>query len=187
MTRPALRTFFRDWVLGAALPIWLIATFLVMLARVDGSSMNPTLQHGDVLLLYKAPRWLHAWGIWPDWPQRGDVVVFKGPGGHDESYETGVLGLRYRPYFIKRVVGVAGDRIEIRDGLLVRNGEQVAESYITGEAGQDAPPLTVPPGSVYVLGDNRRLGDSIDSRYFGPVRLRDVAGVVGPPLYRAPR
>ncbi|AFZ68605.1 signal peptidase I [Deinococcus peraridilitoris] len=185
MTRSYLTAFLRDWVLCAALPIWLIATFVVMFARVDGISMNPTYQHGDVLLLYKTPRWLHAWGIGGDWPKRGEVIVFKAPPGHQESYETGVLGLRYRPYLIKRVVGVEGDRLEIREGLLVRNGERLAESYTTGEAGQDAPPVTVPRNSVYVLGDNRRLGDSIDSRYFGPVHLRDVAGVIGPVLFHA--
>lgn len=177
--------FVRDWVLGVALPIWLVATFVVMLARVDGTSMNPTLQGGDLLVLAKYPRWLHAWGFAPAWPRTGDVIVFKAPANHEESYATGLFGLRYRPYFVKRVVGVAGDRVELRGGALYRNGARVAETYITGEAGQDAPSLVVPPNSVYVLGDNRRLGESIDSRYFGPVSLRDVAGTVGPRLLSA--
>ncbi|WP_027481639.1 signal peptidase I [Deinococcus pimensis] len=185
-SRSAAVTFLREWVLGAALPIWLVATFLVMFARVDGTSMNPTYESGDRLILWKLPRWLHAWGLRPDWPRRGDVVVFKAPPGHPESYETGPLGLRYRPYLIKRVVGLPGDRIEVRGGLLYRNGERVAESYTTGEAGRDEPPVTVPPRHVFVMGDNRRLGESVDSRDFGPVRDEDMAGMAGPRFWHAP-
>lgn len=181
--RASLLVFVRDWVLGAVLPVWLVATFGVMFARVDGSSMNPTYQNGDVLLLYKWPRWLRAWGLRPNWPRRGQVIVFKPPPGHPESQQT-LFGLPYRPYLIKRVVGIAGDRVELRGGALYRNGVRVAESYASGDAGQDAPPTVVPRGSVYVLGDNRRLGESVDSRYFGPVSLRDVAGSVGPRLLR---
>lgn len=176
----------KDWVLGAILPVWLVATFLFMLARVDGDSMNPTLRNGDVLLLYKWPRWWHVWsGGGDDWPRRGDVIVFKGPADRPESYETTVFGLRHRPYLIKRVVGLAGDTIEIRGGWLYRDGRRVAESTTTGDAGRDEPPVVVPRGHVYVLGDNRRLGESVDSRYFGPVPYRDVAGVVGPKLWSA--
>jgi len=177
--------FLRDWVLGAALPIWIVATFLVMVARVDGNSMNPTYRNGDLLLLYKLPRWLNAWGLDDAWPNHGDIIVFKGPPGHPESYATGLLGIEYRPYLLKRVAGLPGDRVEIRDGFLYRNGQRVTEPHTTGEAAQDAPPVTVPPGSVFVLGDNRFLGDSIDSRYFGPVLMRDIAGTVGPRLFTA--
>lgn len=185
MRSPLLR-FLRDWLLFAALPVWLIATFLVMLARVDGDSMNPTYHSGDALLLKKWSRWLHAWGALPKWPQRGDVIVFKGPVGHPESYAQGTFGVRYRPYLIKRVVGVAGDMVELRGGALYRNGERVAESYAGEGAGQTLAPVRVPAGSVYVLGDNRHLGESVDSRYFGPVPLKDVAGTIGARLWRAP-
>lgn len=181
-----IRRFLREWLFGAALPIWIVATFLVMFARVDGQSMNPTLNSGDRLVLWKLPRWLHAWGLRPDWPERGDLVVFKAPPDHPDAYGVGWFGLRMRPYLIKRVVGLPGDRVEIRDGLLYRNGAFVAESYITGEAGRNEPPLTVPARHVYVLGDNRRLGESVDSRDFGPVRAEDVAGVTGPRFWRAP-
>lgn len=184
--RDAVLKFLRDWVLLGALPVWLVATFLVMVARVDGHSMNPTLNHGDRLLLYKWPRWAVAWGWRDDWPRRGDVIVFKAPPESPDAYETGAFGVRYRPYLIKRVAGVAGDRVEIRGGVLYRDGKRVAEPYTTGEAGRDEPPVVVPKGTVYVLGDNRRLGESIDSRDFGPVELRDVAGVAGPRFWRGP-
>lgn len=174
-------------MLGAIVPVWIVATFLCMLARVDGNSMNPTLHDGDLLLLYKLPRWLHVWsGNHDDWPRRGDIIVFKGPANQPESYETTMFGLKHRPYLIKRVVGLAGDTIEIRGGWLYRDGRRVAESTTTGEAGQDEAQVVVPEGHVYVLGDNRRLGESVDSRYFGFVAYRDVAGVIGPKLWSAP-
>ena len=182
--RSPLLRLLRDWLFGALLPVWLLATFLAMFARVDGDSMNPTLRSGDVLVLYKLPRWLRAWGLSPNWPRRGDVIVFKAPPDRPESYETGLFGLRLRPYFIKRVAGVAGDTVELREGYLYRNGKRIAESYTTGDAGQNVAAFVVPKGAVYVLGDNRRLGESVDSRYFGPVSLHDVAGNVGPRLWR---
>ncbi len=185
MRAPLLR-FLRDWLLFAALPVWLVATFVAMVARVDGDSMNPTYHSGDVLLLRKWPRWLHAWGGLPNWPGRGDVIVFKGPAGHPESYAAGTFGVRSRPYLIKRVVGVAGDMVELREGALYRNGVRVAESYAGGDAGQTLAPVRVPKESVYVLGDNRHLGESVDSRYFGPVPLSDVAGTIGARLWRLP-
>ena len=186
MRAQAVIRFLRDWLLFAALPVWLLATFVVMVARVDGDSMNPTYRSGDLLLLAKWPRWLHAWGARPAWPRRGDVIVLRGPAGHPESYAEGTFGVRYRPYLIKRVVGVAGDVVELRAGQLYRDGRRVAESYAGENAGQDVAPVRVPPHSVYVLGDNRLLGESVDSRYFGPVPLRDVAGRVGAELWRAP-
>lgn len=164
------------WILGALLPVYLVTTFLFTAARVNGESMSPTLHTGEPLILLKYPRWLHAWGLNPDYPRRGDVIVFKIPQESPYAHET-VYGLQYRPYNIKRVVARAGETVEIADGNLLVNGQKVQEKY-AGEGYMNAmPPLTVPPDSVFVLGDNRRLGDSLDSRAYGPVRLSDVAGV----------
>lgn len=178
-----LRRFLREWVLGAALPIWLVTTFFVTLATVDGNSMNPSLHSGDRLLLLKYARWLCAWGVSAQCPQRGQVVVFKAPPDSPYSYETGLFGLRYRPYLVKRVVALAGDTVSAQGGQLIVNGRAVAERYASGDPLSDLAPLKVPPGTVYVLGDNRVVGESVDSRYFGPVRLADVAGPLGPKLW----
>ncbi|WP_339096015.1 signal peptidase I [Deinococcus sp. VB343] len=181
------REFWRTWIVGALLPVYLLTTFVGTLARVDGESMEPTLHSGEVLLLLKYPRWLRAWGLPTGYPQRGDVVVFKAPADSPYAYET-VYGLRHRPYNIKRVIGLPGDRIEFRDGQLWRNGQAVAESYASQEGYvNDEGPLTVPPGKIWVVGDNRRTGSSLDSRSYGPVSLSDVAGPVPWRLWPRPQ
>lgn len=185
----ALREFWRTWILGGLIPVYLAVTFLGTLARVNGESMAPTLHTGQVLLLLKYPRWLHAWHLGRtgrSYLRYGDVVVFKAPADSPYAYET-VYGLRHRPYNIKRVVGLPGDTVEIREGELIRNGKRVAETYTTPDGYMNAAaPQVVPPGKVWVLGDNRHLGDSLDSRAYGPVDLRDVAGTANLRLWPQP-
>lgn len=169
------RRAWRRWVLGALLPVYLLTTFGATLARVDGDSMRETLRGGDVLVLLKYPRWLRAWGLSETFPRRGDLLVFKGPPDSEYSFET-LWGVRHRPYNIKRVLALAGDTVGIVDGRVVLNGRPLAEPYASEGFLQDQPPARVPPGHVWVMGDNRRLGESLDSRAYGPVRLSDVAG-----------
>ncbi|ULH16642.1 signal peptidase I [Deinococcus sp. KNUC1210] len=162
-------------MLGAILPIWLLITFGFTFARVDGNSMNPTLHSGDVALLLKYPRWLRAWGLSQTYPRRGDIVVFKAPASSEYAFQQGPFG-RYRPYNIKRVIGLPGDTVSISDGKVHVGGKVLAEPYASGDTPSDEAPVRVPVGSVFVLGDNRILGESVDSRYYGPVPLSDVAG-----------
>ncbi|GAA5502189.1 signal peptidase IB [Deinococcus xinjiangensis] len=170
-----LREVWRVWILGALLPVYLVTTFICTIARVDGDSMEPTLQTGQLLLLLKYPRWLRAWHLTGDYLHRGDVVIFKAPADSPYSYET-VYGLRHRPYNIKRVIGLAGDKIEIKDGQISVNGQKLAESYASTEGYVTDQSEVVPAGKVWVMGDNRRTGASLDSRAYGAVDLRDVAG-----------
>lgn len=163
-------------MLGALLPLYLLVTFVAAPARIDGDSMNPTLHSGDLALLLKYPRWLHAWGLPTRYPVRGDIVIFKAPSESEYAWESGPLGLRHRPYNIKRVLGLPGDVLEVRGGRVWRNGQALTESYASGETFPNEERVAVPPGSIYVLGDNRIQGDSVDSRYYGAVSLRDVAG-----------
>ena len=98
-------------------------------------------------------------------PERGDIVVFHPPS------TTG------KPY-IKRVIGLPGDRISFEDGYVTVNGERLVEPYLRGaitdcERG-DHCRLMVPEGTVYVLGDNR--DNSSDSRLFGPVAVDEIIG-----------
>lgn len=167
--------FWRTWVLGGLLPLYLLTTFGVNLARVDGESMENTLHSGDVLLLLKYPRWLRAWNLPTPYPRRGDLLIFKGPPDSEYSYET-LWGIRHRPYNVKRVLALPGDTVAITDGKVVVNGRALTEPYASEGFAQDQPPLNVPAGKVWVMGDNRRQGSSLDSRAYGPVDLRDAAG-----------
>jgi signal peptidase I len=128
--------------------------------EVEGSGMAPTIQDGEVVDVVPPPD-----GGWP--PARGDVVVFGPPSGEDTR-------------FVKQVVGLPGEVVEIRDGGVHVDGERLAEDYVGGTAtacaGRGACELTIPAGHVYVLGDNRP--SSTDSRVFGPVPIAQIVGVV---------
>ncbi|MFB9994370.1 signal peptidase I [Deinococcus oregonensis] len=170
-----LRAFVRIWLLGALLPVYLLTTFVGTFARVDGESMDPTLTTSDLLLLLKYPRWLRAWGVPTPYPRRGDLIIFKAPADSPYAFET-VWGIQHRPYNVKRVLALPGDSVAIRDGRLVVNGRALAESYVSEGFVGDQNAQTLPPGKLWVMGDNRRIGASLDSRAYGPVDLKDVAG-----------
>lgn len=205
-----------EWIrpIGEALVIALVVTtFLVTTVLIDGDSDRPTLRDGERVIVPKYETWLHRLGIGAF--QRGDFAVLKPPAGAPQSERPmpilGAFGLRYRPYFIKRIVGVGGDRVRMENGQLFVNGKKIDESPVVGywrkQQGLDTdgfgttrnwpmlandpnPPaeITVPKGSVFVIGDNRSPGGSEDSRVFGPVPLANVAGratfVLWPPVVR---
>lgn len=173
---PIFKNFWRQWILGALLPVYLFTTLIGTLARVDGDSMAPSLHNGDAIILLKYPRWLHAWGLTQSYLKRGDLVVFKIPQDSPYAYSSR-FSIQFRPYNIKRVIALAGDTVEIRDSELFLNGKKQSEPYISTEGYMNAlAPLTVPNNTVWVLGDNRRSGSSLDSRSYGPVKLKDIAG-----------
>lgn len=123
---------------------------------ITTASMDPTLKVGDSALATKfAYRFAE--------PERGDVVLFEGPDGAPT---------------IKRVVGVAGDKIAVRDGVLFVNGEKTREGYVDYNLTDSTffGPTDVPEGHVYVMGDNR--SNSLDSRSYGPVPEADLLGEV---------
>jgi signal peptidase I len=131
------------------------ARFLVAApVRVAGESMAPTLHGGQVVLVDRL-------GL--DDLDRGDLVVFH----DDEAGRT-----------VKRVVGLPGDRVVIRDAVLYVDDRPVEEPYVDLPSidGLYTPTTFVPEDSVFVLGDNRAL--SIDSRELGPVALDEVEGRV---------
>ena len=150
-----------------------IRTFVVQAYKIPSGSMLETLLIGDHLLVnkfeygVKVP-FTHNYMIEGKDPQRGDIIVFEYP--RDTSID-----------YIKRIVGVGGDVIEVRDKQLYRNGEKVEESYIRhSQPGLVLPtrdsfgPVTVPEGQYFVMGDNR--DDSQDSRYWGFVTKPAIRG-----------
>jgi signal peptidase I len=155
-----------EWIKSIALAVIiavLIKTFLFNTTYVLGSSMYPTLQERDRLFTNKIVYLFSK-------PQRGDIVVLKAPDDPEKDY-------------IKRIIAVEGDTLEIKKGKVYVNGELLVEDYIPKD------PVTneyietlgnvkvkVPKGHVYVLGDNRHKGKSKDSRYLGPIPIRSIKG-----------
>ena len=135
-----------DWLFSIIIAVVLalgIRTFLVEPYMVSGPSMRPTLQNEERLIVNKLVYYLRE-------PQRGEIIVFKYPS------DT-------RRDFIKRVIAVGGDPIEIRDGKTFVNGEAIDESYIKEPFHTNYGKVTVPKGFIFVMGDNRN--NSEDSRY----------------------
>ena len=132
----------------AILALLMAAAFFVRTWQVSGPSMTPHISSGEYVLI-------NTFAYRLSQPKRGDIVVFR----NDEDT---------RAVFIKRVVGLPGDRIHVDRGNVFIDGRRLAETYVRHPDDRSFPETTVPPHAVYVLGDNR--ADSEDSRFFGPVR-----------------
>ncbi|MCS7260890.1 MAG: signal peptidase I [Anaerolineae bacterium] len=134
-----------------------INLFVAQATRVHGQSMEPTLHSDQRLVVEKLSYngWLHLRS-----PQRGDVVVLR-LNGMDEL-------------LIKRVIGLPGDQVEIRDGQVFINHQRLEEPYIVFPASGNYGPIDVPPLHLFVLGDNRNFSN--DSRTFGPIPMKNVVG-----------
>jgi signal peptidase I len=165
-------------IVATALIIALAVQWLLVKPyRIPSGSMEPTLDVGQRVLVNRLSHRLGS-----D-PAVGDVVTFHPPAGADEQPARCGAGradgqpcprptpAKSDQTFIKRVVGVGGDRISVRDGHVLRNGHATREPFTNpcaGGEGCDLPrAVTVPPGYVFLMGDNRGFSD--DSRFWGPV------------------
>lgn len=135
-----------------------IKAFVVQPFVVPTGSMRPTIMENDRVLAEKITyRFVRK-------PQAGDVVVFDDPLGQ-------------HPQLIKRVIAVAGQTVDVKDGKVVVDGVPLNEPYTHGKTttpGTVALPITIPEGSVWLMGDNRP--NSGDSRFFGPRPVTTVRG-----------
>ena len=170
--------------LGLALGIQAV---LVKPFRIPSGSMLPTLDIGQRVLVNRL-------GTHFGDPVIGDILVFHPPASAEASdgqqCAAGVHqdqpcptpGLKEaKVNFIKRVVGVPGDRIKVRNGHVIRNGKLQKESFISttcnggaGNACNLAREITIPKGHYFMMGDNR--GESDDSRYWGPIPKKWIIG-----------
>lgn len=148
-----------EWVvtIAAALAIaFVIRTFLFEPVRVEGGSMSNTLLDGEIMFVTK-PEYLSG-----D-PERFDVVICHYPD-------------RGNTNFVKRVVGLPGDTVEIKDGYLYVNDVKYEEDYLTFRPNYTMSAYTVPEGEYFVLGDNR--SNSNDSHIIGPITRDMIIGHV---------
>ena len=158
--------------------IFLLVRAVVQNFKVEGHSMDPTLADGQYLLINKAIYWqldlqpLAA--VLPQFtgqaegtinlfrpPARGDVIVFRAPQSPDKD-------------FIKRVIGVPGDRVEVRGGKVYVNGIALSEPYIIDPPVYELTPTVVSPDNYFVLGDHRN--NSSDSHVWGLVPRANIVG-----------
>jgi signal peptidase I len=130
------------------------AAFFLRAPHVLGLSMEPRIHSGEFVLINTLAYRLSS-------IRRGDVVAFR----HDSPTPT---------TYLKRVVGLPGERVSIDRGTVEIDGKPLAERYVRYRDAQSRPPVVVPPDGLYVLGDNRRNSD--DSRNWGILPAHDVVG-----------
>jgi len=173
--KSVLREYVEAIIVAVLLALF-VRTFVVQAFKIPSGSMLPTLQIGDHLLVTK-----FSYGVRlpitgtvlfsRPGPVRGDVVVFRFP--RDRSLD-----------YIKRVIGIGGDTIEIRDKLVFVNGQKIADPHAhytsrdimsaVGGPRDNFGPVKVPEGKIFLMGDNR--DNSYDSRFWGFVDLPEVLG-----------
>lgn len=152
-----------EWIrsIGIAIVIaFFIKTFIFNSTYVLGNSMYPTLHEKDRLFAVKLTLYFSE-------PNRGDIIVLEAPDDPKKDY-------------IKRVIGISGDKVQIRDGKVYLNDELLVEKYLDEDSFTmvyNVDTWIVPDGQVFVLGDNRDEGASKDSRYFGCVAIDSVKGI----------
>jgi signal peptidase I len=163
-----------------ALLVFLVIQGTVRNFRVDGSSMHPTLEGGQYLLVNKLvyfkvdkerlSRIVPFWKVdQPDGrfaihpPERGEVIVFHFPNNPSKD-------------FVKRVIALPGEEVSLRAGTVYINGEPLEETWQPAKDSSTRPPLRVPEKEYYVLGDNRKASN--DSRNWGFVSEEEVVGKV---------
>jgi len=151
----AVSVWLRDLVISLAISGFIII-FVYQPVKVEGTSMMPSLEDQERIFVNK-----FVYRLEPI--ERGDIVVFRYPRDPSKS-------------FIKRVIGLAGDRIRINAGQVWVNGKRLEEDYVPRayEDLRSYSETVVPPGSYFVLGDHRSLSN--DSRDFGPVSESFIYG-----------
>jgi len=156
------------WImwLGRGLFFTVVLLLLVMRSvvtaiRIDGHSMDPTLQDGQWVFVDLISKYSSGWN-------KGDVVILRFPGDPIHSI------------YVKRIIGVPGDKISIENGKVFRNGTLLDEHYVLAGMGTSSGvvklPEVVPEDKYIVFGDNREISN--DSRYFGLVPKSELIGKV---------
>jgi signal peptidase I len=164
-------------LIAAPIVAFFLTAFVFQSYEVDGPSMETTLSNHDRLLVLKLPK-TFARVLHRDYtPNRGDVIIFSTSAIHDGADDTG------RKQLIKRVIGLPGDRVVIKDGSIMVYNKQYPEGFNPDKVSDYGKVITVTNGNVditvgenevFVCGDNRT--NSLDSRVIGTVPDEDIIG-----------
>lgn len=167
---------FAIFIATIAIAATLINQFIFQSYYVDGTSMTPTLQNNDRLIIEKVSKTVAGVQGKQYTPNRGDIVVL----------DTSILDQYGRKeQLIKRAIGLPGETVHIENGVVtIKNLNNPVGFNADTELGLNLEPtystsvidIVVPQGSIYVLGDNRIMNGSFDSRSFGPVKLSKIEG-----------
>lgn len=166
-----------DWAptLAIALGLALILrSYAVASYYIPSSSMENTLMQGDLLIAEK-----YNYRLLKNEPRRGDIVIFLYPDKNPQDKKVD---------YIKRCIGLPGDKVEVRERIVFVNDQPLDEKYIKEPPVSDYGPVTVPSDSYFMMGDNRNR--SFDSRYWGFVPKKNLQGhalfVFWPPRHMKP-
>lgn len=129
----------------------LLKVYVVTPIRVNGASMYPTLEDQDIMIL--------------------DIISYKLSGL--KRFDVAVIN-QGKELIIKRVIGLPGEKVEYKDGVLYINEKEIEDPYLTKDMTMEDVSITVPEGEYYVLGDNRQ--NSLDSRTFGTFSKKQILG-----------
>lgn len=157
-----------------------ISVLVIQTYDINDVSMQPTFDpQGNRVLVFLTPYIFNAT------PDHGDIIIIDSRVDRQRTFidrfkDSPVISILRREVneylWVKRVVGLPGDRVEYNNGRVYRNGEALEEDYISGEMNEGFAPIIVPEGYVYVMGDNRNR--SSDSRQIGPIPVTNIQGRV---------
>lgn len=155
-----MKNFLREFLFEIIFVVVFVAVWFTTIQAVEifQTSMEPNFHEGERVIVFKAAYW-----SWIGHPQRGDVVVIKAPRDNEGD-------------FIKRVIALPGDSVEVVRGALYINGSKMNEPYVQRPFTYSLARIVVPPDSYFVLGDNRDISN--DSHLFGPLPAKNIMGKV---------
>ncbi|NMA96057.1 MAG: signal peptidase I [Clostridiales bacterium] len=150
---------FVEWVQAIAIAFvlsLLIKAFIFEVILVDGHSMAPTIDERDRIIVIKLTKYFSK-------PKKGDIVIFKNPDNMKLNY-------------VKRVIGLEGDKVQITEGQMLVNDVALDEDYISEPAFTDFDSHIVPKDTIFVLGDNRNLSRDSRDPSIGFIPLKNIVG-----------
>jgi len=143
-----------ETIIFAFILAFIIKSLILQISYIPTGSMIPTLNEREAVLVLRIPYYFRE-------PKRGEIIVFKYPEDPTKEY-------------VKRLIGLPGDKVEIKNGVVYINDKPLEEPYVKNKSSDNYGPVTVPHDSYFVLGDNRPV--SVDSRYWGFVPKKNLVG-----------